>query len=107
MRKTSFFCLLILAVALTLFAFNFAPTGAVKGRVLPTDGVLQVSVAKGKDTVVANLVNGQFKIGLLKRGVYSLVVKSKLPLKDTVVQNVAVIDSATTDVGDVKLSIAN
>ena len=47
--------------------------------------------------------NGNGNIQQNERGFYTVLVRTNPPFKEIGIQNVAVTDSATTDVGEVKL----
>jgi hypothetical protein len=44
-----------------------------------------------------------FAFSKVKKGTYTVWVKANAPYKDASVENVAVTDSATTDIGEIKL----
>jgi hypothetical protein len=57
----------------------------------------------GTDTLKTEITSGSFAFANVKKGTYTVWVKAKAPYKDTSVENVAVLDSAVTDVGEIKL----
>lgn len=104
MKKLSFSLLAIVAVMFTLFAFSSIRVGGIRGKVFPIDGADKAMAISGKDTVLTDIVAGSFNFTNIKKGTYTVWVHARSPFKDTAVQNVAVIDSAVTDIGEIKLS---
>jgi hypothetical protein len=103
MKKISLNFLVIVSVLFALFAFTFVSNGGIQGKASPPDGVTQVLAISGTDTLRAVLDNGNFSFKDVKPATYTVWVKAKAPYKDASIENVAVIDSATTDVGEIKL----
>ncbi len=101
MKKLSF--LVMAGLLLAFFAFTFIKDGGIQGKVTPPEGAVQVLAVSGKDTLKTEINNGSFLFAAVKPGTYTLWVKAKAPYKDTSLENVAVVDSATTDVGEIKL----
>lgn len=101
MKKISF--LMAAGLLLTFFAFTFIKATGIQGKVSPPDGAVQVLAVTGTDTLKAEIRNGSFMFSGIKPATYTLWIKAKAPYKDTSVENVAVIDSAVTDVGEIKL----
>lgn len=101
MKRLSF--LMAAALLLVFFAFTFVKDGAIQGKVAPPDGATQVLAVSGADTLKTAINNGSFMFAAVKPGTYTLWVKAKAPYKDTSLENVAVVDSSTTDVGEIKL----
>ena len=103
MKKLSFNFLAATASALILFAFTMVKNGGIKGNVSPVDGAVEVLAVSGTDTLRSALNSGNFTFTEVKPGTYTVLVKAKAPYKDFSIENVAVIDSAVTDVGEIKL----
>lgn len=103
MKKLSVNFLALAAIGMALLAFTFVKNGGIKGTVTPIDRVTQVIAVAGTDTLRTVLNNGNFSFSEVKPGTYTIWVKAKTPYKDTSVENVAVIDSTITDVGEIKL----
>ncbi len=103
MKKLSVNFLVIAAFSLLLLAFVTIKDGGIKGKVSPADSALQVVAVSGTDTIKGDLSSGSFTINNVKPGTYTVWVKAKAPYKDTSVENVAVVDSTVTDVGEIKL----
>ena len=101
MKKLSF--LMLAGLLLTFFAFTFIKESGIQGKVSPSDGAVQVLAITGTDTLKAEISNGSFMFSGIKPATYTLWIKARAPYKDTSVENVAVIDSAVTDVGELKL----
>jgi hypothetical protein len=103
MKKLS--SLLATGLLLMVFAFTFIKEGGIQGKVSPADAALQVLAVSGTDTLKAEINNGSFVFKGVKPATYTIWVKAKAPYKDTSVEHVAVVDSATTDVGELKLQL--
>ncbi|MEJ2882447.1 carboxypeptidase regulatory-like domain-containing protein [Pedobacter sp. GR22-6] len=103
MKKLSLNFLAVTVFAFILLAFTIVKNGGIKGNVSPADGATDVMAVSGTDTLKAVLNNGSFTFTDVKPGTYTIWVKGKAPYKDASVENVAVIDSTVTDVGEIKL----
>jgi len=102
-KKRPFFLTVV-----TLFSFalpGFVPIweGGIKGTVAPAEGAAQILAIAGTDTLHAEISHGNFVFNKVKKATYTLWVKARPPYKDTSLENVAVIDSAITDVGEIRL----
>lgn len=102
MKRLSF--LMVLGLVLSFFAFTLIKDGGIQGKIVPADGAEQVMAVSGTDTLKTGINNGSFMFSGVKPATYTIWVKAKAPYKDTSVENVAVVDSATTDVGEIKLA---
>lgn len=103
MKKLSLSFLSVAGLSLGLLAFNAVKDAGIQGRVSPAEGAAQVLAVAGKDTLRTNVISGSFVFSKIKPGTYTIWVKANPPYKDTALENVAVTDSATTDVGAIKL----
>ncbi|WP_342329821.1 carboxypeptidase-like regulatory domain-containing protein [Pedobacter sp. FW305-3-2-15-E-R2A2] len=103
MKKASLNFIAVLGLSLGLLAFTSIREGGIQGKVTPAEGASQVLAVVGTDTLRAAITNGSFVFSKVKPGTYTVLVKANAPYKDTSVENVAVTDSATTDVGEIKL----
>jgi hypothetical protein len=103
MKKASLNFLAVAALSIGLFAFSSVKEGGIQGKVTPAEGAKEVVAIAGTDTLRSEISNGVFVFSKLKKGTYTIWVKANAPYKDASVQNVAVADSATTDVGEIKL----
>lgn len=103
MKRASLKILAFASLATGLFAFASIREGGIQGRVTPAEGVKEVIAISGTDTLFSELNEGIFLFNQVKKGEYMLLIKANPPYKDATVSNVAVIDSATTDVGEIKL----
>lgn len=103
MKKLCIVLSLLIVFALGSIAFTNIKTGGIIGKITPVDAASTVSLVAAKDTLSAQINQGVFTFTNLKEGVYTVVVKATLPYKDAVVEKVAVKDSATTDLGEIKL----
>lgn len=90
-------------LSLGLLAFSSIREGGIRGKVTPAEGASQVLAISGRDTLRASVNNGSFVFSKVKPQTYTIWVKANPPYKDTSLENVAVVDSATTDVGEIKL----
>ena len=103
MKKLGVFLTALLLSTVFFVAFTFVKLGGITGRVIPNDSVAGVSLVAGRDTVKVQITDGAFTFINLKEGVYTVWVKANAPYKDAMIENVAVKDSATTDLGEIKL----
>lgn len=103
MKKASLNFLAVAALSIGLFAFGSIKEGGIQGKVTPAEGAKEVIAIAGTDTLRSQINDGVFVFSKLKKGTYTLWIKANAPYKDASVENVAVADSATTDVGEVKL----
>lgn len=103
MKKLSVFCVALILSSILFVAFTFVKLGGIVGRVSSPDAVAKVSLIAGADTVNVQVSQGAFSFTNLKEGVYTVWIKANAPYKDSVIENVAVKDSTTTDLGEVKL----
>ncbi|EDM37584.1 hypothetical protein PBAL39_10581 [Pedobacter sp. BAL39] len=93
----------IVLLSVGLLAFTKARTGGIQGKVNPAEAAVQVLAVSGKDTLTTMVNGGTFVFSNVKAGTYSVMVKAVVPYKDVTLSNVAVVDSATTDVGVIRL----
>jgi len=103
MKKQNVFIVAMLLVAVSIFAFTNIKLGGITGKITPANGVAVVALVAGTDTLRAELNNGAFTFINLKEGVYKVWIKGNAPYKDATIENVAVKDSSTTDLGEIKL----
>lgn len=103
MKKINLKILAIVVLSIALFAFSHIKVGGICGKVTPADAAKEVFAVAGADTLKSQLNNGEFVFSNVKRGTYTVWVKANAPYKDTSIENVAVTDSATTDIGEIKL----
>ena len=103
MKKASLNFLAVAALSVGLFAFGSIKEGGIQGKVTPAEGVKEVVAVAGTDTLRSQISNGTFVFTSVKKGTYTIWIKANAPYKDASVENVAVTDSATTDIGEVKL----
>ena len=103
MKKLSVFCVALILSSILFVAFTFVKLGGIVGRIGPSDAAISVSLITGQDTTSVPVNQGSFSFSKLKEGVYTLVIKANAPYKDAVIENVAVKDSTTTDMGEVRL----
>lgn len=103
MKRASLNFLAVAGLSLGLFAFGSIKEGGIQGKVTPSEGVKEVVAVAGADTLRSQMNNGIFVFSNVKKGTYTIWVKANAPYKDASVENVAVADSATTDIGEIKL----
>lgn len=103
MKRASLNFLAVAGLSLGLFAFGSIKEGGIQGKVTPAEGVKEVVAVAGTDTLRSQMNNGAFVFSSVKKGTYTIWVKANAPYKDASVENVAVTDSATTDIGEIKL----
>lgn len=103
MKKLCVALSLLIISALGSIAFTNNKTGGIIGKITPVDAASTVSLVAAKDTLSTQINQGVFTFTNLKEGVYTVVIKTNAPYKDTTVERVAVKDSATTDLGEIKL----
>jgi len=103
MKRASLKFLAFAALTVGLFAFGSFKEGGIQGKVTPAEGAKEVVAIAGMDTLRSQISNGTFVFSNVKKGTYTVWVKANAPYKDAAVENVAVADSATTDIGEIKL----
>lgn len=103
MKKASLNFLAVAALSIGLFAFGSIKEGGIQGKITPAEGAKEVVAVAGTDTLRSQISNGVFVFSNVKKGTYTIWIKANAPYKDASVENVAVTDSATTDIGEVKL----
>lgn len=103
MKRASLNLLAIAGLSLGLFAFGGGKEGGIQGKVTPVEGAKEVVAIAGTDTLRAQMNNGDFVFSNVKKGTYTIWIKANAPYKDASVENIAVTDSATTDIGEIKL----
>jgi len=104
MKKISLNFVVMLALLALIFAFTSSGSGGIRARIIPADGIDKVLAVSGKDTLTAEINNGNLTFHNIKAATYQILIKARPPYKDTSVENVAVIDSAITDIGEIKLA---
>ncbi|MBB2146409.1 carboxypeptidase regulatory-like domain-containing protein [Pedobacter sp. LMG 31464] len=103
MKRASLNFLAVAGLSLGLFAFGSIKEGGIQGKVTPAEGAKEVVAIAGTDTLKSQISNGAFVFSNVKKGTYTVWIKANAPYKDASVENVAVVDSATTDIGEIKL----
>ncbi|KQB99296.1 hypothetical protein [Pedobacter sp. Hv1] len=103
MKRASLNFLAVAGLSIGLFAFGSIKEGGIQGKVSPAEGAKEVVAIAGTDTLRSQVSNGAFVFSNVKKGTYTVWVKANAPYKDASVENVAVTDSATTDIGEIKL----
>jgi len=103
MKRANLNFLAAIGISVGLFAFGSIKQGGIQGKVTPAEGAKEVLAVAGSDTLRSQMSNGAFVFSNVKKGIYTVWVKANAPYKDASVENVAVTDSATTDIGEIKL----
>jgi len=103
MKKLGLFLTALMVSTIFFVAFSYIKVGGIVGRVTLTDAIAGVSLVAGTDTLQAQVSQGAFTFTNLKEGVYTVWIKANAPYKDATIEKVAVKDSATTDLGEIKL----
>jgi len=103
MKRINIILFTMVAISFIAFSFTNIRLGGIKGKITPPEGVATVALVAGTDTLRAEINQGSFTFINLKEGVYKVWIKSNAPYKDATIENVAVKDSATTDLGEIKL----
>jgi hypothetical protein len=103
MKRVSLNFLAVAGLSMGIFAFGSIKEGGIQGKVTPSEGAKEVVAVSGTDTLRSQISNGVFVFSKVKKGTYTVWVKANAPYKDASVENVAVTDSATTDIGEIKL----
>ena len=103
MKKICAMLSILIVMALGAIAFTNARLGGIVGKISPAEGAAAVTLVAGTDTLKADILQGAFGFSNLKEGVYTITIKANAPYKDKTIEKVAVKDSATTDLGEIKL----
>ncbi|WP_316822053.1 carboxypeptidase regulatory-like domain-containing protein [Pedobacter gandavensis] len=103
MKRLKLNFIIVAGLSGALLAFSASREGGIQGKVNPAEGAAQVLAISGRDTLHATVNSGSFVFSKVKAQNYTIMVKANPPYKDTSIENVAVVDSATTDVGEIKL----
>ena len=103
MKRARLNILAATAISIGLFAFGSIKEGGIQGKVTPVECVKEVVAVTGMDTLRSQINNGSFVFSNVKKGTYTVWIKANAPYKDISIENVAVVDSATTDIGEIKL----
>lgn len=101
MKRKFFSAGLVLALCSSWFAMHSAQT-AIIGKVVPQDAVELIWAISGQDTVKTSPVSGGFALQV-KPGNYKVVIDAKDPYKDWVMENVAIAEGETRDLGEIAL----
>lgn len=105
--KNTFFKIIamvvIVALAVTLFAFKqFAPA-SITGRVTPAEAIKDVWAVSLTDTARGSITQGSFIINNVKPGTYKVIIDANAPYKDVVKEGVSVTEGQPVDLGEIKL----
>ena len=86
-----------------LLAFKAANSGAIQGKISPAEGIAEILIIAGTDTLKVPNQQGNFIVQSLKANTYRVHIVAVPPYQDYILNEVAVIDSATTDIGQIRL----
>lgn len=103
MKKLNLIMATMVILTLVIFGFTKIRLGGITGKITPQESVAQVALVAGTDTLRAEINKGTFTFINLKEGVYKVWIKGNAPYKDATIENVAVKDSSTTELGEIKL----
>ncbi|GGI23211.1 carboxypeptidase regulatory-like domain-containing protein [Pedobacter mendelii] len=103
MKKFNIILITMVMISLIVVSFTNIRLGGITGKITPPEGASAVALVAGTDTLRAEMSNGTFTFVNLKEGVYKVWIKGNAPYKDATIENVAVKDSASTDLGEIKL----
>jgi hypothetical protein len=101
MKRKFFSAGLVLALCGGWFSMHSTQSNIV-GKVAPQDAVELIWAISGQDTVKTSLVAGSFALQV-KPGNYKVVIDAKDPYKDWVMENVAIAEGETRDLGEIAL----
>ncbi len=90
-------------LSLSLFAFSKQNSGAIQGNVSPVQGIQRILMISGPDTIPVIHTNGKFMLKNMAAKTYKILVIAVPPYLDYTLNEVAIIDSTTTDIGQIKL----
>ncbi len=105
MKKCSKIIFCVVVIAFVSFGFTKIKMGAVMGKFAPNASITAVYLVKGTDTLAKNIGSQPFLFENLKEGVYAVFIKGNNNYRDSLIKNVAVKDSSTTDIGSIKLNL--
>lgn len=92
-----------MGLSLALVAFTFIKESGIMGKISPVGAATEVLAVSGTDTLKTVVSNGSFVLSPIKPRTYTIWIKANAPYRDSLIENVAVIDSAITDIGEIKL----
>lgn len=105
MKKSFVFEIVSLVLISLLVAFQSTQSSVI-GRLVPSDGAdVVVALIKNEPQqgpLRSAVINGRFALDL-KPGTYRIIVDSRDPLRDVVIDNVEVKPGAATDLGDIRI----
>ena len=103
MKKLSALMIIMIMMSFVVLSFTNIRLGGITGKIIPANGASAVALVAGTDTLRAELNQGIFVFTNLKEGVYKVWIKGNSPYKDATIERIAVKDSSTTDLGEIKL----
>ncbi len=93
----------VVALAVTLFAFRHFAPASIAGRVTPPEAVKDVWAVSLNDTARGQVTQGSFIINNVKPGTYKVIIDANAPYKDVVKEGVSVTEGQPVDLGEIKL----
>jgi hypothetical protein len=105
MKNTRLAFIALVILTAMLFAFTvFQKTGTIKGKVTPANKAKMAWAISPKDTLHADVEDGEFEFKDVKAGTYSIIIEAQEPYSSTRKKDVVVSATApVTDVGEIKL----
>ena len=94
-------CLVVMVIT-GIHAMRLIHANTINGRVQSPDALQFVWAIQGKDSVIAQAVNGVFVLKV-KPGAWKVLLHTQTPYKNMVIDKVVVSDGKATDLGEIKL----
>jgi hypothetical protein len=101
MKKVIAYCAVLILTIMTLAA-DAGTQSSITGKLKPVDGAESLWLVSGKDSVKHAIVAGSFSISV-NPGIYKLVIDSKSPYQDVLMENLEVKPGMTLDLGEIFL----
>jgi hypothetical protein len=81
MKKNKVVWIFVLLLLVSLLAIGAFQSAFIKGIVQPANVVTNVWAVSGKDTFSGSILQNDFEISKLRRGVYTIVIEAEPPYK--------------------------
>lgn len=94
-------CLIVMVIT-GVHAMRLMQANTINGKVPTADALRFVWAIQGKDSVIAPAINGSFALKV-KPGIWKVLLHTKYPYKNMVIDHVIVNDGKATDLGEIKL----
>lgn len=102
MKKTGLTLLATIVGVVALHSFDYQRAGTITGSIVPADGVFVVWAIQNTDTLKSIPANGMFSL-TARSGTWKVIIDSKDPYQDVMMENVLVSDGKETSLGEIKL----